>query len=207
MVLLSEIVELSPASVPGTGEAHAPVDAPERQVNAVTVVGFVSLITGPKQVACAAAPIVFWQLSAVTITLLQSQSAAHAVSEVVHCARKQENADASISSTRTLPTLDVQASAATSAAASSPAASALESGDAAASEAASGVVVGGEPLLDELHPKPTAPAPTIEAVAKPIKYRDVRILLFLRSKVRIIASPACARQAQRGRKSLTNTFL
>ena len=73
-----------------------------------------------------------------------------------------------------LPVTGVHSSTA-SAGASSPASVVPDSGDTAASMAASGVVVGVDGLLDELHPKPTAPAPTIEAVAKPIKYREVRI--------------------------------
>ncbi len=109
-------------------------------------------------------PPVFWQFSAVRTALLQTQSGAHALSESAHMVWKHAHvAPPSRFVTVVFPAIGVHGAAASS----------LASSPEPVSTPAS--TPGAALLLDELHPISNAPAPTIEAAAKPIKYRDARI--------------------------------
>jgi len=107
------------------------------------------------------------------IALLQSQLAAHAVSDVLHAAWRAAHVELPESNVSELVLIGTHA-----AAASVPLSSTVPGASAAGvSASATGVVAG---VLDELQPTCTTPAPTIEAAANPIKYREARITESLR---------------------------
>jgi len=84
-------------------------------------------------------------------------------------------------------------------AASVPASSVLEPVSAVVPVSAVGVAASsgelGEPLDDELHPISAAPAPTIEAAANPIKYKEARIM-----RPSVKAAPYALRAGRRNEK-------
>jgi hypothetical protein len=122
-----------------------------------------------QEFAAAASGAEHW--SAAMIALLQRQSPAHAASCVMHADWKHAH-EAPASIVAELVPTGVHATA------PSPLLSGVDvgasSGAVGASEAASsfGVAAG---LLEELHPISTTPAPSNEAAAKPIRYREARI--------------------------------
>jgi hypothetical protein len=139
--------------------------------------------TGPKQVVSIPPSGGARQLSAERMSLLQVQSAAHAVSDVEQAVSRhvQEASPGTIGVTMVAALASNIGVQAVPVSAGVPASSGGVTAESVGVELSSTGVAGGV-LEEELHPTAATPEPTSEAAAKPIKYREARIDNTLRPR-------------------------